>query len=96
MHNLKSSDNRDMHLVKQNNEHHDKLTVASLQGNWSHRHHPYRNDDRRQGHGKEDRHINGRSEGERHRDRDRNWRNRGRRDRNHGSHKNRTNHQRRS
>ncbi|KAM3964132.1 LOW QUALITY PROTEIN: uncharacterized protein ACR2FA_001614 [Aphomia sociella] len=31
-----------VHSLRQNHDYNDKLVMASLQGNWSHRHHPYR------------------------------------------------------
>ncbi|KPJ13390.1 RNA-binding protein 7 [Papilio machaon] len=43
------------HMIQypiQRNDYNDKLTIASLQGNWSHRHHPYHSKDK--GHKKDD------------------------------------------
>ncbi|XP_059049573.1 RNA-binding protein 7 [Achroia grisella] len=38
---LKHDDYAPIHNVRQNQDYNDKLVRASLQGNWSHRHHPY-------------------------------------------------------
>ncbi|XP_026755291.1 RNA-binding protein 7 [Galleria mellonella] len=39
---MKEEDYAPIHSVRQNQDHNDKLVMASLQGNWTHRHHPYR------------------------------------------------------
>lgn len=45
---MSGQDLMSIHSVRQNQDHLDKLVVASLQGNWSHRHHPYRGNDKSQ------------------------------------------------
>ncbi|XP_053612252.1 RNA-binding protein 7 [Plodia interpunctella] len=38
---LQEEEYRAIHGIRQPHDYNDKLVVASLQGNWSHRHHPY-------------------------------------------------------
>lgn len=40
--NLKDDDLRMVHMARQGIDKPDRLVIASLQGNWQHRHHPYR------------------------------------------------------
>lgn len=44
--NLKEDDLRTVHMIRQAPELPDRLVIASLQGNWTHRHHPYRPKDK--------------------------------------------------
>lgn len=39
---LQKDDLKSVHSARQPHDSSDKLVLASLQGNWSHRHHPYR------------------------------------------------------
>jgi hypothetical protein len=41
---LKDNEYKPVHMLRQTHDPNDKLVMASLQGNWTHRHHPYRPD----------------------------------------------------
>lgn len=84
---MRHLDQRDIQAARQMIDSQDKLTVASLQGNWTHRHHPYsrneREDRRHQGRGRDERNDYNKKNNHRNRQTS-NWRERDRRIQNQG------------